>query len=602
MAEPYNRGLFRPLKWWLVGLAGSLLVRLVYLTIRTTRYGLENLDQARQLGSGPVIFAAWHGRLLGHCYNDRKLGACALISRHTDGEIIARIVERLGFLTARGSSTRGAAPALKAMLRALGSGRDLALTVDGPIGPPRVAKPGAVYAAARSGCPLVPVSVGYSRCWQFASWDSFQFPRPFCRMTVGYGEPIVVPGEVDESTGTQWSARLGEAIDRMAALCDDLARPPLFDRRPALSRFAAGFLRRRSDFSPYLPLVILLFPLELVYRLLWWFRDRLYAADLVKSFPPSVPTVCAGSLFAGGAGKTPLSVELARRLAARGLAPAVISRGYRAKAGRREVPLIIPPGEVSGESLARLARSAGDEPALIARSLPEVAVVVSADRVRAARAAVERTGARALVLDDGFGHRRLGRHLDLLGSTPALLEATGHLLPAGYLREPGRAARRAAGLVVIRDRPGAGRIKLPRWAVSLEVIYLRRRVTGLARLDGWLGDAGPGETVAGRRLLAFCGIADPEAFRETLVRLGPGRVDLAVFGDHHPYSEADQLNLAAAARELKAHLVTTEKDAVKLDPRLVGADCLVLCLDLEEEEPGSLDRLLDRLPGPPEKP
>jgi tetraacyldisaccharide 4'-kinase len=102
--------------------------------------------------------------------------------------------------------------------------------------------------------------------------------------------------------------------------------------------------------------------------------------------------------------------------------------------------------------------------------------------------------------------------------------------------------------------------------------------------------------------VAFCGIAEPESFRETLVRLGPSRVDLAAFGDHHPYSEADQLKLAAAARELQAHLVTTEKDAVKLDPRLVGDDCLVLCLALEEEEPGSLDRLLDRLPGLPEKP
>ena len=602
MADPDFSGLLQRIKWWLVGLAGSLLVRLAFITVKSTSYGLENVAEARRTGRGQIVFAIWHGRLLGNCYANRNWGAAVMNSRHADGEIMSRIVQRLGFISVRGSSTRGAVAALKAMLRTLRSGHDLAFTLDGPKGPPLVAKPGAIYTASRSGCPLVPVSVGYSRCWQFASWDRFQFPRPFCRMAVGYGRPILLPRDLDESSEAQWTARVEKGLNRMADACDNLARPPVLDRRSLAGRLVAGFLRRKSDFGICLPLVVLLLPFELIYRALWGIREITYSIGLAKSSLPAAPVICAGSLFAGGAGKTPLAVELARRLTARGITVAVLLRGYGSHSGRGSVPLVIPAGEVTGPRLAQLARSAGDEPALIARSVPSAAVVVSADRVRSARTATERLGARVLVLDDGFGHRKLARQLDLLLFTPALARSGLHLLPAGYLREPRRAVRRAAALVVIRGGPGEAESEIRRWSAGREIVWLRRRVAGVMRLADWLASptalswADPCQTLAGGRLLAFCGIASPESFRETLVSFAPERLDLAAFADHHPYSEADQERLAAAARQRQARLVTTEKDAVKLDPRLVGADCLVLGLFLEEEQPGSLDRLLDKLP------
>ena len=202
-------------------------------------------------------------------------------------------------------------------------------------------------------------------------------------------------------------------------------------------------------------------------------------------------------------------------------------------------------------------------------------------------------------MDDGFGHRRFGRSMDLLLVNSRLFKLTGHLMPAGALREPYAAARRARALV-ISSRSDESEIELAGWAAALEPIRVHRSVAGLIRLESWLrGETRdrlePAESLQGKRVLAFCGIARPDGFRETLARLDPEHLELIAFADHCRYSRRTQSELAERGQQQGAILVTTEKDAVKLDPGLIGEHCLVLCLAWEPADETALEELLDEL-------
>lgn len=167
---------------------GPLIIRLLRATWRVRTIDDAPWRALRRDGK-PFIFALWHGELLPLVVLHRDEGVRVLISEHGDGEVIARIAQRLGLATIRGSTTRGAARALLAMCDALETGSEVAVTPDGPRGPARVFAPGAVVAAHRSGAPIVPIGVAASRAWRLRSWDAFMIPKPFARVTVAYGAP-----------------------------------------------------------------------------------------------------------------------------------------------------------------------------------------------------------------------------------------------------------------------------------------------------------------------------------------------------------------------------------------------------------------------------
>ncbi|MBW7998046.1 MAG: tetraacyldisaccharide 4'-kinase [Candidatus Glassbacteria bacterium] len=597
-------GVLSGFKWRLIGLLGSLVIRLVYLTVRSREIGLEHLEEGRGEQWKPVILAFLHGRLLGNCYNNRGQGACVMVSRHKDGELIARINDWLGYTAARGSATRGAVPALKAILRAIDQNRDLAFTVDGPRGPAGVVKQGVAYASARTGRPVVPTAAGYSACWQLNNWDRFQIPKPFSRMVVAYGAPLQVPDEPDGEEIDRWRQRIGRALEEVSRTADLAAAPARRMDSAAAAGAVERFLTRPRNRTYHFPVLAVLAPFELVYRLAWKLRENLFRSGRIKTCRPPVPAVCVGSLFAGGSGKTPLTVHVAARLAARGLRVAVLSRGYGGAAGGGE-PVVIRPGAARGESLSVVAVQAGDEAAMIARSLPEVAVVVCPDRAAAAGTAVSYCDAEVLVLDDGFGHRRLERDLDILVFSGSQVMGPTHTFPAGFLREPVEAAGRAGaiairgGLLTRFDKPGFPP-ELPEWAEGKPRLHIRTRIAGVSPLESWRegGEAKLSdlrETVEGKPVVAFCALANPAGFSDLLAGQGAASLELAAWPDHHRYSQTDQRELRELAKRRGAVLVTTEKDAVKLDPRLVGGDTLVVCLGLEERNPAVLDSLLDKM-------
>ena len=168
-------------------------------TFRWRAEGTEHLDAVRDSGRQPIM-AFWHGRILPATYYFRRRGIVVITSENFDGEWIAGIIERFGYGTARGSTSRGARRALIQLMRDMRDGRPAAFTVDGPRGPARVAQAGAVWLAKATGNPVVPFHIESDRHWTLNSWDRTQIPKPYANVAIAIGEPLEVPREADEAT------------------------------------------------------------------------------------------------------------------------------------------------------------------------------------------------------------------------------------------------------------------------------------------------------------------------------------------------------------------------------------------------------------------
>jgi lysophospholipid acyltransferase (LPLAT)-like uncharacterized protein len=178
---------------------GRPLVAALGATLTWRVDGLHHYDEIVQSGRQP-IFAFWHGRILAATLFWRDRGIVVITSENFDGEWIARIIERFGYGTSRGSSSRGGVRALVQLKRDLESGKSAAFTIDGPRGPARVAQPGAVWLAGATGHPILPFHIEASRFWTSRSWDRTQVPKPFSTVTIAIGEPIEVPDTREMTT------------------------------------------------------------------------------------------------------------------------------------------------------------------------------------------------------------------------------------------------------------------------------------------------------------------------------------------------------------------------------------------------------------------
>ncbi len=174
-----------------ISLLGGLVLRLLGMTWRIRREGATAFDDmlARQ---EPFIIVFWHGEIVPVSWVHRNSGFAPLISRHADGEIIARIVEGMGYRTVRGSTSRGGVRALLETAQRVEEGITVGFTPDGPRGPRHVFAPGALIVAQRTGRPIVALGATASRAWRLRSWDRHLVPKPFATVTVRYSEPQFV--------------------------------------------------------------------------------------------------------------------------------------------------------------------------------------------------------------------------------------------------------------------------------------------------------------------------------------------------------------------------------------------------------------------------
>ncbi len=271
-----------------------------------------------------------------------------------------------------------------------------------------------------------------------------------------------------------------------------------------------------------------------------------------------VPVISIGNITMGGTGKTPMTRYVCEGLLARGRKPAVLSYGYGGSLAGRFGIVSVP------EELRLTAREAGDEPVMLASKLPGVPVLVGKHRHETGTHAVREFGTDIAVLDDGFQVWKLHRDLDIVlvdGTAPF---DNGRTLPAGRLREPPSALRRAKCIVITGIDSGDVTAAVSRIAPGASIFSARHVAEALRPIGGGeqigLGD------LHGRRVFALSSIAHPESFARTLGETGALSAGRGCYPDHHLYTQEDILDIENKARECGAEfVVTTEKDAVKLE-------------------------------------
>ena len=277
-----------------------------------------------------------------------------------------------------------------------------------------------------------------------------------------------------------------------------------------------------------------------------------------------VPVVCVGNLTVGGAGKTPAAQAVAARLAARGLTPAILTRGY---GGSVRGPIMV-------DRHRHTVADVGDEALLHARSFP---VWIARNRADGARAAIA-AGATALVMDDGHQHASLAKDLSLVVIDGTTGFGNGRIIPAGPLRESVQAGlARADGVIIMGD----------------DLRGLARRLSPLPVIRAHLAPGPERASLRGQRVVAFAGIGDPHKFFRTLSDIGAQVVARHPFDDHYVFESADIQPILDEAYSLDALPVTTAKDAVRLPPDQ-AQQVNVLTVAAEWDTPGVLDRLLDQ--------
>ncbi|GAB4299959.1 MAG: tetraacyldisaccharide 4'-kinase [Desulfuromonadia bacterium] len=328
---------------------------------------------------------------------------------------------------------------------------------------------------------------------------------------------------------------------------------------------------------------------SLCYRLVLGVRSLLYRCGMFRVRRLSRPVISVGNITLGGTGKTPTVLYLARLLQGMGKRVCVLTRGY---GGSRE-------GETAvvsdGSTIFFPPPECGDEPYLLAWSLPGLTVVMGSDRYGAGELAIREFSPDIFILDDGFQHRRLHRDLEILlvdGRTPF---GNGRLFPAGPLREPVTGGGRADLIMVTRYE---GTIpELPPPLHETPLIPSVHHLVGQTILGE--RDIRPFSELEGKRGIAFAGIASPDRFFDMLEGCGVQLCATVTFPDHTPYGVDELAALGNLKGEKRADfLITTAKDAVKLLPyRHVLANCRVAWMEILLSDPAPLHTEINRLFG-----
>jgi tetraacyldisaccharide 4'-kinase len=329
-----------------------------------------------------------------------------------------------------------------------------------------------------------------------------------------------------------------------------------------------------------------------VYRAAIKLRRILYDTRIVRDTTLGVQVIAIGNLTVGGTGKTPVVEKFARELKDQGRNVAILSRGYRSKPpplSRRFIDRLLlrreqtPPRVVSdGRSLLLDSESAGDEPFMLASNLKDVIVLVDKDRVKAGRYAIEKFGCDTLLLDDGFQYWKLrGRRQDVVLIDCQQPFGNQFLLPRGTLREPPSHVARAGVIFItksdgktqgLRERlvalnPRAPIIECVHHPLYFEDVFTAEQI-GI-------------ESIAGKRVAALSGIAQPESFEESLRKLGAKLVYAKRFADHHRFTQQELLNAINRSKKRMADiLITTQKDAVRF-PKLDRRDLPIFFMRVE---------------------
>jgi tetraacyldisaccharide 4'-kinase len=321
-------------------------------------------------------------------------------------------------------------------------------------------------------------------------------------------------------------------------------------------------------------------------------RLWLYNVRILRDKTLGVQVIAIGNLTVGGTGKTPVVEKFARELRDAGRNVAILSRGYRSKPAPLHQKLLnklllrgdhTPPRVVSdGKSLLLDSETAGDEPYMLASNLKDVIVLVDKDRVKSGRYAIEKFGCDTLLLDDGFQYWHLrGRRHDVVLIDRQQPFGNEHLLPRGTLREPPSHLARAHTIFITKSDGNTGALreriaKLNTTAAVIECVH-----HPLYFEDVFSGERRDLDFLKGKKVGSLSGIAQPESFEHSLVKLGAELVYAKRFADHHRFTQQEILNTINRGKKRQAEIIlTTQKDAVRF-PKIDRRDLPIFFMRVE---------------------
>jgi len=330
-------------------------------------------------------------------------------------------------------------------------------------------------------------------------------------------------------------------------------------------------------------------PLSWIYSKITGLRNGLYEREWLEIADLGARTISVGNITTGGTGKTPLVAHIARVLLGRGEKVCILTRGYKRDDPTQRVLVS------DGEQILADTRSAGDEPFELAQKLSGRAVIISdADRSEAGKWAQRRFGTSVFILDDGFQHRQVRRDVDVVCIDATDPWGGGKTFPSGRLRESQRGLGRGDIVVITRadlvDRPEELKLEISRLNATAPIFTCVNKVTAIRPLKD---DQTPGDAATEARAFAFCAIGNPENFFEQLRRDGFDLAATRTFRDHHSYTPKDIDELENdAARAGAGILLTTAKDAVKLNELDLKLPCFVVEIETVIDDAEAFEALL----------
>lgn len=342
-------------------------------------------------------------------------------------------------------------------------------------------------------------------------------------------------------------------------------------------------------------LKILLFLLSIPYSMAVMVRNIAYEAGILKAKIFKQYVISVGNLTTGGVGKTPITAEIAKTLRLKGMNVAILSRGYGGELSNKNTNVIS-----DGEKIYYDSKQAGDEPYWLAKNTNGSRIITGKNRCKSAKFASENFDVDVFILDDGYQHLQMQRDLDILVIDYLNKFGNEQILPLGPLREPLSEIRRADKIIVVNKKPHIDQeVKDCRaYARYLADKYDKQVFVCNMRNAGIFSVMKNEKLPYESKIYAFAGIGQPESFFEYLNSSGYNVLGQRVFADHYNYREYDFIKLVATSREIGATaIVTTEKDAVKIQPFLdmmneeIPLYTLKLAVDIE------MDTLLDGIDG-----
>lgn len=326
---------------------------------------------------------------------------------------------------------------------------------------------------------------------------------------------------------------------------------------------------------------MLFMPFCWLYRGIVFIRNYCYNVGIFKQKKLPCTVISVGNIVVGGTGKTPAVAAIAKLLQNKGLQITILLKGYK-RSNKKEVLFVS-----DGENHLSSQEDSGDEADMLARILPKIPIVVGNKRYLTGQAALKRFDTDVLILDDGFQHRQLARDLDIITMDATQPYGTGTLLPIGSLREPRAAIQRADIIILTRTdvvKTGIKNLKdeLNKLAPNTPILESVHRPTSLYPLYN-KGIHFPMSTdnITGKRILAVCGIGNPNAFLATIDKFGPEKVESLAFPDHHVYSDSDIQQIKHHMQQHKIEwIITTQKDEQKLVDLKTELPILVLAIEL----------------------